>query len=982
MKFRLIFFVCCFLYTLQAESRIDHSNNVLPQNFMTIHCSEFFEKDRDALLEKLFEKSSRVICEKVVVDSSDNLCVHQLEKFFGNKSKCIQKNRPTYLGDALNNQIDEGQSGECQQKKLFSRDELYDAFSYAYAQMRFSVFNCFWSTDKKGIVCLTIRVQCAWLVERITIRGVLHDRDQYRRYYTLTEGGVFDESLHVRGVQMLKDGLVQQGFFNATLTENVVYDNAHKVVFITLMISSGKKYRIGSCDIEVPNFTPMDNDLPSFIEMLRSRFCRRIVGKVYQEDDIDSLENIMRDFLIDKGFYDSSLAITKKIDHQDKKVHLSLVVSLHNQRFLEITGNSFFCERVIKKQVLPFPHAIGMIQTSVLKKEIAQLYHAHGFFDAHIEIIEKKITSCISLIQVTIIEGRRYLIGSMYGLDAEVVVLCEPLNKAYFTEQAVFNIKQQIVHAYQNKGFWNVRVNFTTVNHACSHFVDIHWQVSPDVLHVLKDIIVDNPSIDKLVPLSLYSSFVVEKPLSFMSISALQHALNVWAHEEGFFSLFYDPDVQIDDFGSVRIHFVIKGNACRYTLKECVLHGVSKTRYERLMAFVNNSSPKVLRDRMNKLGVYDMFDVAPVTRVGDTYMKRIHLHDAYRFLYGVSGGFYLSGGGFSLSDSTGKLGGDAEIKNVFGRLDSAGGSLVWTRFRREIQGFYSYPFATADPSSAESRVYSIEYDQPLSSDIKETLYKTTQDGVRVNFAWDMAHAHTDIGCGFETTVLKHISPLCASLLCYKPILIDTYIPAVFSQFSYSFSKVDFALAPRRGYSLSASLRGLCPFHSFTDAYAKALVDLSAYMPIGPCVGAVHMKMGYIFNQNFSAINLVDRFYLGGAFSIRGYQRDLVPPFIPYSDCCGCKTLVPVGGNGVWALSGELRYPLWSILEGAAFVDSGIILSECCDKKIKNFFVTTIGCGLRYMTPLGVLRFDFGWKLRRIDILEPLWAWHLTLGYAY
>ena len=48
---------------------------------------------------------------------------------------------------------------------------------------------------------------------------------------------------------------------------------------------------------------------------------------------------------------------------------------------------------------------------------------------------------------------------------------------------------------------------------------------------------------------------------------------------------------------------------------------------------------------------------------------------------------------------------------------------------------------------------------------------------------------------------------------------------------------------------------------------------------------------------------------------------------------------------------------------------------------------TVGFGLRYNSPLGPIRLDYGFKLSRqpfgtSGVLEPGWTWHLSVGEAF
>ena len=118
-----------------------------------------------------------------------------------------------------------------------------------------------------------------------------------------------------------------------------------------------------------------------------------------------------------------------------------------------------------------------------------------------------------------------------------------------------------------------------------------------------------------------------------------------------------------------------------------------------------------------------------------------------------------------------------------------------------------------------------------------------------------------------------------------------------------------------------------------------------------------------------ALAIQDRFYAGGATTIRGYREDRVGPL----DARGN----PVGGNATAILNLELRFPIWKWLGGAVFVDSGTVTPEISGLGF-DAFKTGVGGGLRIKTPVGPIRFDVGYALSRIPN-ESRTQFYVTVG---
>ena len=143
------------------------------------------------------------------------------------------------------------------------------------------------------------------------------------------------------------------------------------------------------------------------------------------------------------------------------------------------------------------------------------------------------------------------------------------------------------------------------------------------------------------------------------------------------------------------------------------------------------------------------------------------------------------------------------------------------------------------------------------------------------------------------------------------------------------------------------------------------------------------------------IPLPERFFAGGGTSLRGFALNQAGP----RDVC---TGFPVGGQAMLILNQEFRFPMrlpfvGTSLGGAIFYDGGNVYSRLsrisfrtmlpsptfklgptnlpvCDTNCTNelnYFAHTIGLGVRYKTPVGPIRIDFGYQLNRPSFVIPI-----------
>ncbi len=117
--------------------------------------------------------------------------------------------------------------------------------------------------------------------------------------------------------------------------------------------------------------------------------------------------------------------------------------------------------------------------------------------------------------------------------------------------------------------------------------------------------------------------------------------------------------------------------------------------------------------------------------------------------------------------------------------------------------------------------------------------------------------------------------------------------------------------------------------------------------------------------------LVERFFLGGRTTVRGYSHDSLGP--KSSDG------TPTGGNMFALGNAEFRISLGKGFGLVTFLDGGNVWQTAQDTAPEMKY--TAGAGLRYNTPVGPVRLDYGYKLNRMDD-ESKGEVHFSFGHAF
>ena len=117
------------------------------------------------------------------------------------------------------------------------------------------------------------------------------------------------------------------------------------------------------------------------------------------------------------------------------------------------------------------------------------------------------------------------------------------------------------------------------------------------------------------------------------------------------------------------------------------------------------------------------------------------------------------------------------------------------------------------------------------------------------------------------------------------------------------------------------------------------------------------------------VPLFERFFAGGAASVRGYGRHRLGPLSTADD--------PIGGRSLLEGSLELRRPLFEKIGGALFLDFGQVSKRSFNVPI-NDLRFALGFGVSYATAVGPLRLDLGFPLDPPHGDQP-WQVHFSIG---
>ncbi len=131
-------------------------------------------------------------------------------------------------------------------------------------------------------------------------------------------------------------------------------------------------------------------------------------------------------------------------------------------------------------------------------------------------------------------------------------------------------------------------------------------------------------------------------------------------------------------------------------------------------------------------------------------------------------------------------------------------------------------------------------------------------------------------------------------------------------------------------------------------------------------------LGSIFGAARDDLPADERFYAGGGGSVRGFAFQQAGELDAQDD--------PIGGRSLLELSVELRTRFTETIGAAMFVDSGAAF-EATYPDFSEPLRVGVGGGLRYLSPIGPIRFDVGVPLNKRDSDDPFQI-YISLGQAF
>ncbi|HEV8630287.1 MAG TPA: POTRA domain-containing protein [Thermoanaerobaculia bacterium] len=830
-----------------------------------------------------------------------------------------------------------------------------------------------------GAVVVMVAVWTNVLVEAVDLTGtdLGLKAETLRQEVEATAGEPLIEDRVVRSVYRLQDRLRAEGYFDGSVRAKVAVDDSRKRARVAFAIAAGARATIGEVAFDGPA-GPFSS--AQLVAALRAR-----PGERYRQSTVRDDGERLRRWLHEQGYRQAEVELLgERYDPARHAVDLSYRLDVHGRVTVEVVGAEL--RRLRRHDLLPFLGDEGYDEVVVLQamQRITRYYQERGHYRVQVERREEKQGEDVHLtlivrpgpvytlravrfagsegvseakLRALMNTGERRLLVAGSGRLVDEVLTSDLENiRAYYALQGWGQAKvgpPQVVESGDS-----LELTVPLVEGPRSRVVDLQFAGVASI---------DAAKLRAELPLRAGGPFHPRLLEEALDLVRSRYEQEGYPYAQVSATTDWNPDHTLVDVTlqvlegpqQVAANLVIRGN--RQTRTEVV----------RLLAGLEQGEPlsrrRLLEAQRNlyRLGIFSRVDVT-LAPSGESVRERDVVIDVregrnQRVAYGV-GYDSQEGPGGLFSYSHGNLLGRA----LHFQLDARASSRT-RRFRLLLNQPY---WGGTWPGSITYLLYQESERRPS--------FRVSQRGAqaelsrgrnRLRFSLFTDYRQVDLGPGDERFDLSELPPPVQRA--FQDIKILSLVPRVV------WDDRDDPIDPHRGTQVIAQLKYAIPIaHVAEQHFLELFGQLVHYWDLrGIGVVAASLRGGGIEPFGNRPVSIAESFFAGGRTTHRAYDRDALG--IPD------QTLIlgnAIGGKGLLLVNLDYRFPIAGALGGTVFADAGNVWADWRDVHLRDI-KPGAGLGLRYLTPIGPLRVEVGWKLRR-EPGEPKSAVLVSFGNAF
>ena len=910
------------------------------------------------------------------------------------------------------------------EQSFITKKKVDKAYQGLMLKKRFALINIDISDDVGG-KHLHFDLKAAWIFKKVEFQGILFGKPAYAILYQQQPGAIFDPRIHEESLQAIKGNLYDQGYFSCKIYDELEYSVQYKTIVVYIHVKKGPRFKVGSLAVEYekPKETEQGKEsgqlqnkamLAVLLKHAQQKFAYVGKGSLYDKPSIDKNAKRIRKLFYHAGFLNARFWIMRRLQPKSKTIYVTLRIKPGKRKYIDVFGNTVFSTKFIKETFVGKDFPSWLFMPDVLTQQLLHEYYKKGYWFTKVKV-EKRGGGCYRII---VKEGLPVTVSSVQIIDAgqelpekqTSVVQDMLINKTF--DQDVFETSlQSLKDFYMSNGYWDfVVVNKQLIKHKNARKVDIIITINKGQQRLWGGFSLD--AFSALKEHEFFRRFTLPAragvvPFNLNWLYEQRQFLIQHFYKQGYWYAAVEPQLvartitktnagpidQNKQPSGVHLSWKIQPGS-KVTFGKTVLRGATTVAFNRLKKQCsfkegddwNSEKLERTRKRLRQLDVFRTVNVR-CNELAKSKTKKpvlITVVDDDPVEIRARLGYFLNSKNILFKTrSTPRVGASFIIKNPTNRADKLAMTGDWTMFERSFGLDYQQPSPFGVPALGVAKVYASKFDHPVEIAHSGAAYRALQMGFLTGLTDQFReNYHWRVNIGNEWHKITHVR----GNLRFDENLLNIALPQFFIEPAIEVDKVDNHTDPTKGYLASILCKIMVPERD-GDVMTKVIIDQSVFVPLfKKMVLAGHLRIGHILGRHFDRILPTERFYLGGPYTVRGYELNALPPFGEFDriDDEGntVKGYTVQGASSMVNTNVELRVPIYGSLGGVIFQDMGI-LSQSGVLGLKGRWYPGSGFGLRYKTPIGSLRLDIGWKWKkRMKEDSQSYAIYLTFGEAF
>lgn len=844
---------------------------------------------------------------------------------------------------------------------------------------------------------VTVEVVERPFVNSVDTHGTSHfSGKKLRSDFELKAGEQFSEGVLGKAIEAMKKSLARKGFPKAVVTAVAIKDKRPYRVNVELKVDEGPALTIKSVTINgrqgsrlltsrndengplkkndsekdmdcrspvVTDGKLRDNDvLSGLIKLIKIS-----PGDVFDRDKVEAKVTDATDALKKEGYFNPRVG---PFTYDEGTGTLDVSVTTGKKLQVLFVGNEKFSQKALSKEMPFFEYRnidAGTIEEALV--QIVAMYHQKGY--AYVAVTyEKTETDVEAKITFTITEGPAYKVSGIslkgVSIGEKPILDILPLQKGDpFNPDTIDDAQDAIVEYYRTIGFSNARVvRFANETPDKEKTANLTIEISEGDRLTIGNIEVSGTNEKAVLPiLNLKSGTPLNE---YELFEARQRAINYYSGMG-----YNDIKVAIEEKpheSHVDLVFAIdKGQP--YVFGDTIVAGNRKTKWEvfrRIFAHKRG-------DPFNVSTVYeevrDLYKTELFSNVNVSFVDRPgHVKDVL----------------FSVNEADTKI---VDFGLGYGEYEGPRGSLG-IRYLN-LMGMDRQLNLQAKLSGLNQR-YSLQYYEPwfitrglplkatigyedrkeIDVDSRAIRYRVEKYSASIGVEHSIADKlKGQVYYEFSLANTWDVRPdITLSRDDIGTLVVSAIVPSLIYDTRNSLTN------PTSGVLAGASLKFATALLMSQTDFTKLSGYLNYYRGLSDdfiLAASVRTGIAQGWNQT-TDLPITERFFLGGSTTVRGYGQDNLGPKGYNGD--------PTGGNAFLMGNLELRVNVIDNFGVVPFFDAGNLWNDINKYNPADVKYTT-GLGLRYMTPVGPLRVDYGHLLSH-EKDERAGRFYFSIGQAF